>query len=694
MIPASRRRLAVLHVIVASLLISLGVRLYYVQVLAGATYASQAKQEQTEQVIVPPVRGEILDDTGSPMVDNTSALEISVNMSDLEQQSDGGAAVLHRLAALLGTSYKQLSDEVRICTATVRQPCWPGSPYQPIPVGQNVPEQVALQVMESPNEYPGITAQVQPVTSYVQPVATDTAQVLGYLQPITAQEMKQRGLPETGFSGVDLVGQSGLEAQYDQELRGSAGNEVVRVNAAGQVTGTLRQTPATSGDDLVTSINAGVQEDAYNALAHAIAKVQAEGNPDATSGAAVVMTTTGRVIAMASYPTYDPSIWTGGITGRQFQELFGTAGGEPILNRATQGEYHPGSTWKVTTLSAAVADGYPLYGSYDCPASVNVDGRVFNNDFGNGGYMSLQEALILSCDTIFYNFGYQMWQQDQPYPNVNVVTGPSAPVQTMQKMELGWGFGQLTGIDLPEENEGTIPTREWLYYFWKDNAHTGQDWCKYGNANGTYVQQIEYQDCYYGNIWEPGLAVDAAIGQGYVAVTPLQEARAYAALANGGTLYSPRVGEALLSPDGKVQRITPPVVGHLPVAASTLAYIRTALQGVVTSGTAAGAFAGFPLSTVCVAGKTGTAQVFGNLATSVFASFAPCGDPKYVVVVMIPNSGYGADVSAPAVRQIWDGIYGLQGQKAALPGGQLPALPHINQAGQIVQSAVPAGKNG
>ena len=163
---------------------------------------------------------------------------------------------------------------------------------------------------------------------------------------------------------------------------------------------------------------------------------------------------------------------------------------------------------------------------------------------------------------------------------------------------------------------------------------------------------------------------------------------------SGGTLYSPRVGEALLSADGKVvQKITPPVAGHLPVAKSTLAYMTTALQGVVTSGTAAGAFAGFPLNTVCVAGKTGTAQVFGNLATSVFASFAPCNHPKYVVVVMIPNSGFGADVSAPAVRQIWDGIYGLQGHRAALPGGQLPGLPHIDQAGQIVRSA-PGGTQG
>jgi penicillin-binding protein 2 len=694
MIPASRRRLAVLYLVVASLLIGLGWRLWFVQVMSGASLASQANQEQTQKVIVPSVRGDILDDTGSPIVDNHSALVVSVNMSVLSRQPDGGTAELHRLAVLLGTSYQQLSQKVRICTKTVSQPCWQGSPYQPIPVAQHVSDQVAVQVLESQRQFPGVTAQVQPVINYVQPISTALAQTLGYLQPITAQEMQQRGLPETGFSGVDLVGQAGLEGEYDQQLRGTTGSQVVSVNAAGQVTGTVSQTPAKSGDDLVTSINAAVQEDAYNALAGAIQKVHAEGNPLATSGAAVVMTTTGRVVAMASYPTYDPGIWTGGISESEFRKLFGTGNGEPILNRATQGEYHPGSTWKVTTLAAAVGDGYPLYGSYDCPASVNVDGHVFNNDFGNGGSMSLQQALIASCDTIFYNFGFQMWQQDVPYKNVNVVTKPSAPVQKMQKMELRWGFGQLTGVDVPEESTGTIPTREWLYYFWKDNAHTGQNWCKNGRANGTYIQQIEYQDCYYGNIWEPGLAVDASIGQGYVAVTPLQLARAYAALANGGTLYSPRVGEALLSADGKVvQKITPPVVGHLPVAKSTLAYMRTALQGVVTSGTAAGAFAGFPLNTVCVAGKTGTAQVFGNLATSVFASFAPCNHPKYVVVVMIPNSGFGADVSAPAVRQIWDGIYGLEGHRAALPGGELPGLPHIDQAGQIVRSA-PGGTQG
>ena len=434
----------------------------------------------------------------------------------------------------------------------------------------------------------------------------------------------------------------------------------------------------------MTSLNAQIQTDATNALDGAIARSRAAGNA-ANQGAAIVMTTTGRVVAMASYPDYNPSVWTGGISQQEFNALFGTAGGQPIINWTTQGQYAPGSTFKVTSTAAAVSDGYPLNGLYNCPASVSIGSQTFGNDGEPGlGEMTFAEALIQSCDTVYYNLGYDMYLSDDT--KANLKASPKAPVQKMQQMELDWGFGKDTGIDLPAESPGTIPTRQWLYYLWKDNAHTGQNWCKNGREYGTYVQQIEWQDCQSGWQWEPGQAAIAAIGQGYVTVTPVQLADAYVALANGGTLYSPRIGEALVSPvTGQVvQRINPPVVRHLPVSGYTLSYIRSALAGVVTQGTAAGAFSGFPLNQVCVAGKTGTAQLFGKNATSVFASFAPCNDPKYVVIVMVPDSGYGADVAAPAVRQIWDGIYGLEGHKAAVPGGQVPpAPPSITSAGTI-----------
>ena len=686
---SSRRRLVVLYALAAAMLVSLGGRLYYLQVMNNTSFTKLAEQNQTRDVIVPAVRGQILDDVGNQLITNKTALVVSVDMMTLNQEPGGAAPVLRRLAPLLGMSYTKLSEQTRLCTKGVPQPCWAGSPYQPIPVDQNVSDQVALQVMEEQKAFPGVTAQVQPVINYPAPYGANPAQVLGYLQPITPQEIASRHLPVTGFSGVDLVGQAGLEAQYDSQLRGKAGTQVVSVNAAGDVTGTVSQTQPTTGDDLATSINAQIQADVQNALAGAIHRSRAAGNA-ANQGAAVVMTTTGRVVAMASYPDYNPGVWTGGISQQEFNDLFGTKDGEPIINWAAQGQYAPGSTFKVTTTAAAVANGYPLDGLYSCPASFSIGSQKYLNDGNpNLGDMTFATALIQSCDTVYYQLGYNLYLGDNPKANNS--TGPNAPIQKTQKMELAWGFGQSTGVDLPAESDGSIPTRQWLYYLWKDNAHTGQNWCKYGKQNGSYIQQIEYQDCQNGWQWEPGQAAIAAIGQGYVTVTPLQLANAYAALANGGTLYSPRIGEALISPTtGQVvQKINPPVIRHLPVSGNTLAYIRNALAGVVTQGTAAGAFSGFPLDKVCVAGKTGTAQLFGKNATSVFASFAPCNDPKYVVVVMVPDSGYGADVAAPAVRQIWDGIYGLEGHQAAVPGGQLPSSPPQITSSGVIQA--PAG---
>ena len=400
--------------------------------------------------------------------------------------------------------------------------------------------------MEEQKEFPGVTAEVQPVIDYPEPDGANPAQVLGYLQPITPQEIASRHLPVTGFSGVDLVGQAGLEAQYDSQLRGKAGTQVVSVNAAGDVTGTVSQTPPTSGDDLVTSINAQIQAEAQNALNGAVDQVAVRGQrPQAGRGGRDEHH--GPRGGDGQLPQLQPERVDRRHLAAGVQQPVRRGLGAPVINWATMGQWAPGSTFKVTSTAAAVADGYPLDGLYGCPASVSIGGHNFVND-GNPseGDMTFSEALIQSCDTVYYQLGYDMYLNDDP--KANDVTSPNAPVQKMQKMELAWGFGQHTGIDLPAENAGTVPTRQWLYYLWKDNAHTGQNWCKYGKANGTYVQQIEYQDCYYGNVWEPGQAAIAAIGQGYVSVTPLQLANAYAALANGGTLYSPRIGEACISP--------------------------------------------------------------------------------------------------------------------------------------------------
>jgi penicillin-binding protein 2 len=681
-IPRSRKRLFGLYAIALALLVVLGGRLWYLQVLDNPQYKSLAQVNQTRTVVVPAVRGMITDATGQALVTNETSMTVAVSMTQLSQTTkDNGKAVLARLAPLLHMSNKTLSEKVRLCTRGVKQPCWTGSPYQPIPVAEHVSNTIALQIMEQPAQFPGVTAQLSPVVDYPMPNGANPAQVLGYLQPITQAEMAKEHLPQTGFADDDLVGQSGLEAQYNTALTGKPGTKIVSVNAAGDVLGTVGGTPAQTGDTLVTSLNSKVQAVAQQALNSAIARSRAAGN-DANQGAAIVETTDGRIVAMASYPNYDPSVWTNGISQKEVNYLFGTGSGsnsgEPAVNWATQGQYAPGSTFKVTSTAAAVADGFPLHGLYNCPAAVNIGGHNFINDGEPSlGDMTFAEALIQSCDTVYYNIGYHMWQTDDN--KANSERNPNAPVQKMQAMELAWGFGKDTGVDLPEESTGTIPTRQWLYNMWADNAHKGQNWCKNGKANGSYVQQIEYENCQDGWVWQPGQAAIAAIGQGYITSTPLQLTNAYVALANGGTLYAPRIGEALVTPTGEVaQKINPPVIRKLPVSSETLAYMRSALAGVVTQGTAAGAFGGFPLNQVCVAGKTGTAEIMGKNATSVFASFAPCNNPKLVVVVMLPDSGFGADAAAPAVRQIWDGIYGLEGHKAAMPGGNLPALPTLN----------------
>jgi penicillin-binding protein 2 len=683
-IPRSRKRLLGLYVIALAMLVVLGGRLWYLQVLDTAQYKALAVVNQTRTVVVPAVRGMITDNTGQALVTNQTSMTVSVDMMQLSQTTkDDGKAVLARLAPLLHQPAKTLAEKVRLCTRGVPQPCWTGSPYQPIPVAEHVSDTIALQIMEEPTLFPGVTAQLSPITDYPMPDGANPAQALGYLQPITQAEMAKEHLPETGFAGDDLVGQSGLEAQYNTALTGKPGTQIVSVNAAGDVLRTVGGTPAQTGDTLVTSLNAKVQAIAQQALSSAIARARAAGNA-ANQGAAVVETTDGRIVAMASYPDYNPNVWASGISQQEVDDLFGigsgAGSGEPAINWATQGQYAPGSTFKVTSTAAAIADGFPLHGLYNCPASVNIGGHTFINDGEPGlGAMTLSEALIQSCDTVYYDIGYQMYQTDDP--KANSVLSANAPIQKMQAMELAWGFGKDTGVDLPEESTGTIPTRQWLYSMWEDNAHKGENWCKNGKANGSYVQQIEYDDCLSGWVWEPGQAAIAAIGQGYITATPLQLTNAYVALADGGKLYAPRLGEALVSASGKVvQRINAPVVRKLPVSSETLAYMRSALAGVVTQGTAAGAFGGFPLNQVCVAGKTGTAQIMGKVATSVFASFAPCDHPKLVVVVMLPNSGYGADAAAPAVRQIWDGIFGVEGKKAAMPGGNLPALPNLAAA--------------
>lgn len=687
--PKTHLRLVVLHVLVAVLLLVLLGRLWNLQVMDGEHYRGVAAQNRMRDIVVPAVRGVILDGSGRPLVRNRTALVVSVDRTVLSRQKDRGKVVLARLAKVLGTSDAALEKRIRLCAPNVKRPCWPGSPYQPIPVDDRVDAKRALQIMERQEDFPGVTAQVQAVREYPRPEGASAAQTLGYLQPITQEELDwRRGLKVTGFSGVDLIGRDGLEAAYDPDLRGEPGVRQVLVDSQGRVTGTAREQAPVAGGTLITSIDAKVQAAAEKAIQHAVDTARKDGKKADAAAAVVLDVRTGRVVALASNPSYDPSIWIGGISQDEYEGLLGKSKGEPLISRATQGQFAPGSTFKISSVAAAVRDGYDLHGTYSCPGSYNVGSRAFKNFEGQGhGDMNLHTALVVSCDTIFYKFAYEEWLRDGG-------TRPDKrPKDPMVGMARQFGFGARTGIDLPSEAPGRIPNRSWKRDYWNATkkadckaAKTGYpDMERTHPSRAAYLKAVAAENCAEGYMWRAGDAANLSVGQGDVLVTPLQLARSYAAVANGGRLVVPRIGQAVVRPDGTVtRRIESPQAPKLPVEQKVLAYMRSALAGVPKEGTAAGAFNGFDFGKVAVAGKTGTAEVYGREDTSWFASFAPVGKPRFAVVAMVAQAGTGATYAAPAVREIYEAMYGLNGKKAALTDGKLPdKLPKVRPDGTV-----------
>ncbi|WP_165634937.1 penicillin-binding protein 2 [Thermostaphylospora chromogena] len=675
-----------IQAVVVLLLVVLTVRLYDVQIVRGVEFAKAATETRTRDVVVPAVRGQILDSTGRPLVRNRAALVVSVDRQRLTRMPDGGRKVLQRLAAVLGRPVSDVRDRLRTCAPGVPRPCWPGSPYQPIPIDNNVTTRQALAILERQEEFPGVTATVQPVREY--PFGKAAAQVLGYLQPVTEQEMERRRQQGDVFTGVDLTGRDGLEAVYDAALRGVPGLRRVVVDRLGETMGVERKVPPTPGDHLITSIDARVQLIVEKALANAMKR-----SPTADGAAGVVLDArTGRVIALGSMPTYDPAVWTGGISGAEYDRLLSEENGKPLVSRAIKGEFAPGSTFKVVSVAAMLRDGYPLHGKYPCPGSFMVGDRPFNNFGGaNLGTLTLRTALVHSCDTIFYRAGYEQWMRDGGVNPKPVVKEP------MPRMARAFGFGRQTGIDLPGESPGRIPDRAWKRRLWEQTKDVSCRRAKTGYpevaetdpARAAFLKRLAYENCLEGHVFRAGDAANFSIGQGDVLVTPLQLAVAYAALVTDGKLRSPRVGWARVRPDGTlVQRIDPPVRGKLPLSVKERRYIRDALREVTVSGTAAGAFAGWPMDKIPIGGKTGTAEVYGKQDTAWFASFAPANDPRFVVVVMVSQGGFGASAAAPVVREIYEGIYGItpEGEtvKPALPGGK-PAqkLPVIRPDGTV-----------
>ncbi|GGR76166.1 penicillin-binding protein 2 [Streptomyces aureoverticillatus] len=683
--PRVQIRLVIIQILVVSLLLTLGGRLWYLQVRNGSEYAEEASGNHVQQVVQPAVRGSILDARGVPIADNQTRLVVSASRTDLMKMKDDGKGVLNKLAGVLNMSPKDVADKVRLCDSKTPQPCWNGSPYQPIPITDEATPKQALQIRERSEDFPGITAEPTAVRRYGAPGKSNTAQVLGYLSPVTDEEINKAKDTDSPYLRSDQVGRSGLERTYDKQLRGKAGVTRYEVDNLGRVIGKADSDQARPGSNVVTSIDARVQAVSEYWLNDAMKKARDEfdkntgENYKADAGAVVVMENkTGRVVSMASQPTYDPNAWVGGISGKDYARLTGKKSNYPLLNRAIQGQAAPGSIFKVIPTTAAVNAGYEFNGRYPCPSSYSIGGQVFKNFESQGhGSITLGQALEVSCDTVFYKLSHDQWAKDggnKPKKD---------PKDWFYKTAHQFGLGKETGIDLPNEVTGRVPDRQWKKDYWKANKDA---WCKQGKkSGGDYAERIAYENCLEGMKMRAGDSVNYSIGQGDTLVTPIQMATIYSAIANGGTMYNPTVGKAIISADGKhIEEIAPKSHGKLPMDAALRKDIDGALADVATKGTAAWRFGGWPQDKIPMHAKTGTAEVYGKQTTSWFATYTK----DYSIVMTISQGGTGSGASGPAVRKIYDAIYGLDEdgkqdlKKALLPEPQ-KSLPKIQPDGSI-----------
>jgi penicillin-binding protein 2 len=682
------RRLAVIAVLVVSMVVTLGLRLYYVQLVDPNKPVQTAGQLHDGVIVVPAPRGQIVDSRGRVLVGNTSVQVLTVNREKLQILPDQGTAVLTRLAGLLGTTTAQLAKEITPCSPTVPAPCWTGEPYQPVPVATNASTGVVLAVSEHREQFPGVELQTVTLPSY--PGGSLAAHVLGYTGAVNADDKQRNG----ALTDADTVGRTGLEAQYDAVLRGTDGTQIVQLNPQGAVVtdGTgATDVPAQQGDTLVTSIDADVQRLAEQSLAKQIADSRAKGKP-ATSGSVVVMDPgTGRIIAAASYPTYDPQLFVGGISSQQYAALTAPAADDPLLSRVTAGEYAPGSTFKLITTSAAVMNHeIALDGTYPCPGSLAIDGRVKTNfDSESFGYpISLRDALGYSCDTFFYAPAANEYYADR----ARIAAGQK-PVEALQRMAAQFGVGRLPGIDLPagEQAAGSYADRETRLARWKANKAQYCSDARRGFPNETDPAQRQYQtqlaaeNCTDGWRYRAGDNADMAIGQGETTISPLQLALAYSAMFNGGKIWQPTLGWAVVDGAGNVVKtIKPKVRSTVPVSPQVFKYVADSLsfsRGWQVSG--AFAYLDSPYRDQ-IGGKTGTAEVFGHQDTSWLASWGPVstdeqGNPRarFVVVGMVEQAGTGATAAGPMTKRIWDGLLGANGPAVVPDSRPATHVPRI-----------------
>jgi len=683
----SRLSLLVVQILIISLVTALFGRLFFLQVASGAKYQDAALSIQSRDVITPAIRGIIVDGSGVALASNKVGLAITIDRIVVDELDDKGFALMQRLANLLQLEYADIYQNTRLCgelPAGQKAGCWQGSRYQPIPITKSADPNTAIQIVERADLFPGVTAKPVAIRAYPSFFDVNAAHLLGYVGPLTENDLLSTN--EKQYFRSESIGKSGLEIQYDSYLRGVPGIRTVIVDRKESITKESQNKSSIDGDHLVTSLDVRLQAATEKALKDAVLRGRANGYKS-DSGAAVVMDVrTGRILAMASYPTYDPNSWEKGLTVQQAKDLFSEKKSVPALNRAIQGLFAPASTFKVISVVAADKAGYDLNATYNCPSQVEVGTRTFRNfDSKNQGRMNVNTAIAVSCDTIWYQIAFDEWLRD------GGLKPKSNPNDYFFKAAEAFKLTDRVGIDLPAESASRVADREYKKSWYEQNKDF---YCNYKerakkDQQSAFLIQLAAENCVDGDKVRAGDAVNFSIGQGDTVLTPLKLTQSYAAIANGGTIWQALVAKAIVKTDGTVvERFTPQKLGKLDVKPSTIKFLQSGLRQVVVRGTAAGVFAGFPVE---ISGKTGTGEVFGRNPdgsakddTSWFASYAPTNNPRYAVTMMIGQGGFGASTSGVGVRAIYSTLFGVSGGRvvpgeAIFPEGKPPEqLPKIS----------------
>lgn len=591
---------------------ALFMRLWNMQVISSSSYTEQAEKNRTRSISTHAARGRILDRNGAVLVGNRPSLVVLAEQSVLDDEAE-----LQILAALIGIPKAVLRLKIEDSSQGLQR-------------GRVIAVDVSRRVISFINAHPslfgGVSIEARSQRSY--PLGSLAGQVLGYTGIITSEQLKaSQGNQDEGkitYEPGDVVGQSGIEASYENVLQGIKGEQVVFVDADGNIVNHSSSVEAQSGSDVVLTLDADIQKAAEDSLSSTIKRLQEHGKPDCFGGCAIAMdVTNGEIIAMASAPSFSPNVFVGGISSDDWDMLSSKSSHNPLLNRGIGGQYPSASTIKPLSALAALNEGIATpQSSYMCTGYWTGFGAAFGQycwlHTGHGP-MTLQTGITHSCDVVFYEVGKGFFY--------------SSNKDGLQQMFKKWGLGSKSQIDLPGELQGRIPDEAWKREYF-----------------ASYPDDAK--------AWQGGDNTNLAIGQGDLLVTPLQMLCVYAGIANRGSIPQPHLMKSIKSTSNSGSIIDYKCSTRISVDEKDeyMDLIQRGLYGVIYEESQAQA-SHFTNMKEKVAGKTGTAETSHETPTGWFIAYAPYDKPRYVVASVLENSGFGSDGAMYVVRDILGALY-------------------------------------